>query len=75
MKTKHAQSASLKGLEVPGAVLRPFASKQLMLVRAEGKAGSPWRPTPIPTSRLRWWFRGGCGRELGRSGSSLALAI
>lgn len=41
MKAKYAQSASLKGLEVPGAVLRPFAGEQLMLLRAEGKAGSP----------------------------------
>jgi quercetin dioxygenase-like cupin family protein len=40
MKTKYAQSASLKGLEVPGAVLRPFAGEQLMLMRAEGRAGS-----------------------------------
>ena len=41
MKTKYAQSASLRGLEVPGAVLRPFAGEHLMLLRAEGKAGSP----------------------------------
>lgn len=41
MKTKYVQSASLKGLEVPGAVLRPFAGEHLMLLRAEGKAGAP----------------------------------
>ncbi|WP_245575205.1 hypothetical protein [Meiothermus rufus] len=40
MKAKFAHTALLPGLEVPGAVLRPFAGEQLMLLRAESQAGS-----------------------------------
>lgn len=41
MKARYAQTASLPGLELPGVVLRPFAGEHLMLMRAEGKAGTP----------------------------------
>lgn len=52
MKVKFAHTASLPGLEVPGAVLRPFAGQRLMLMRAEGKAGSPLAPHAHPHEQI-----------------------
>lgn len=52
MKARFAHTASLPALEVPGAVLRPFAGEQLMLMRAEGKAGSPLAPHAHPHEQI-----------------------
>lgn len=52
MKVKFAHTASLPGLEVSGAVLRPFAGEQLMLMRVEGKAGSPLAPHAHPHEQI-----------------------